>query len=267
VTLEAEWAAFGSAHPFATATLAGNPWRWVVAGQANDPPLLLLGGALGRAEFAFQQIELLARHCRVIAPDYPAVTTLAELTAGLTALLDREGVARAHVAGGSFGGFMAQALLAHAPERVASLVLSHTGAPDGRRRRAGWLRMIPGPVLRWLLRMRLGRTLGATHPFWRVHFARVVSSLSGADIASRAALQAEFGELPLPPRAWAGPVLLLAAADDPLLGPAAQAGLMARFPKAERFAFEGTGHAAALLEPEAYAAQITAFVRRHAATS
>ena len=265
MTLEAEWTAFRAAHPFVTATFAGRPWRYVVAGATTAPPLLLLGGALGRAEFTFQQIALLARDCRVIAPDYPAVATLHELTAGLVALLDREGVTQAHVVGGSFGGFMAQALLAHAAERIASLVLSHTGAPDGRRRRVGWLRAVPGPALRALLRLRLGRTLAAADPFWRVQFARLVASLSSADIASRAALQAEFGQLPPPPRTWAGPVLLLAAADDPLLGPAVQARLSARFPHAERHAFEGTGHAAALLAPEVYAGTITAFVRRHAA--
>ena len=265
MTLEAEWSAFCAAHPFQTATLAGHSWRYVVAGRATAPPVLLLGGALGRAEFAFQQILLLARDCRVLAPDYPAVATLGELTAGLVALLDREAVPRAHVVGGSFGGFMAQALLAHAPERVVSLVLSHTGAPDGRRRRVGWLRGVPGPILRGLLRMRLGRTLAGADPFWRAHFARVVSSLSRAEIVSRAVLQAEFGQLPRSLGAWAGPVLLLSAADDPFLGPAAQSRLAARFPHATRHAFEGTGHAAALLEPETYAGQITAFVGRHAA--
>ena len=265
MTLEAQWTAFRAAHPLSVATLAGYPWRYVVAGSATAPPLLLLGGALGRADFAFQQIVLLARDCRVLAPDYPAVGSLAELTAGLVALLDKEEVSQAHVVGGSFGGFVAQAFLAHAPERVASLVLSHTGAPDGRRRRVGWARFAPGPVLRALLRLRLGGTLGAADPFWRTHFARVVGALRGADIASRVALQAEFGLLGPPPSSWRGPVLLLSAADDPLLGPARQAPLAARFPSAERYAFERTGHAAALLAPEAYAGQISAFIRHHAA--
>ena len=246
-------------------TIAERRWQYRVAGPRTAPPILLLGGALGRAAFAFEQIGLLARDCFVVAPDYPAVDSLAEVTSGLLALLDHEKVRRAHVVGGSFGGFMAQALLARAPERFASLVLSHTGAPDGRRHWVSWVDVIPGPMLRGLIRVRLKRTLRAADPFWRDHFDRVVSSLSRADIAIRVRLQAAFGALSAPPPAWAGPVLLLAASDDPLLGPATQAPLVARFPGAERHDFAGTGHAAALLQPEAYASEILAFVRRHAA--
>ena len=264
-SLEGRLRTFQSDFPPREITVAGRRWQYRAAGPRTGPPILLLGGALGRAEFAFEQIGLLARECFVLAPDYPAVDSLAELTSGLLALLDREGVRRAHVVGGSFGGFMAQALLPRAPERVASLVLSHTGAPDGRRHRVGWVDLIPGPLLRGLLRVRLGRALRAADPFWRDHFGRVVSSLARADIASRVRLQAAFGALPAAPPSWAGPVLLLAAADDPLLGPAAQVTLAARFPGAERHAFAGTGHAAALLQPEAYANEVLAFVRRHAA--
>jgi 3-oxoadipate enol-lactonase len=264
-SLHARLQKFQAEFPPRELTVAERAWRYVVAGPRTGPPILLLGGALGRAEFAFEQIGLLARECFVLAPDYPAVDSLDELTSGLSALLDREGVRRAHVVGGSFGGFMAQALLARAPERVASLVLSHTGAPDGRPHRVGWVNFIPGAMLRGLLRLRLGGTLQAADPFWREHFERVVSSLSHADIASRVRLQAEFGALPPAPPSWAGPVLLLAAADDPLLGLAAQATLAARFPGAERHAFVGTGHAAAVLQPEAYAHEVLSFVRRQAA--
>jgi 3-oxoadipate enol-lactonase len=264
-SLEGRLQTFQADFPPRGITVADRPWRYIAAGPRTGPPILWLGGVLGRAEFAFEQIGLLARECFVLAPDYPAVDSLAELTSGLLALLDREGVRRAHVVGGSFGGFMAQALLVRAPERVASLVLSHTGAPDGRRHRVGWVDLIPGPMLRGLLRVRLRRTLRAADPFWRDHFERVVSSLGRADIASRVRLQAAFGALPVAPPSWAGPVLLLAAADDPLLGPAAQATLAARFPRAERHTFAGTGHAAALLQPEVYANEVLTFVRGQAA--
>ena len=264
-SLEERFRAFQVDFPPSGLTIAERRWHYLVAGPGTAAPILLLGGALGRAAFAFEQIGLLARECFVIAPDYPAVDSLAEFTSGLVALLDHEKVRRAHVVGGSFGGFMAQALLAHAPERVASLVLSHTGAPDRRRHWVSWVDAIPGPVLRGLIRARLKPTLRAADPFWREHFDRVVSSLSREDIASRVRLQGAFGALSAAPPAWTGPVLLLASGDDPLLGPATQAPLRERFPAAERHTFTGTGHAAALLQPEAYASEILAFVRRHAA--
>lgn len=262
--LEDRFQRFETEFPPRAITVGAHIWHYVVAGTPSAPPLLLLAGALGRAAFAFEQIELLSRECLVLAPDYPAVTSLDELTSGLLALLDTEGARRAHVVGGSFGGFMAQALLAQAPERVASLVLSHTGAPDGRRHRVAWIEAIPGTVLRWLLRARLGRTLRSADPFWQAHFERVVASLSRADIVSRVRLQAAFGAMPTTPPGWAGPVLLLTAGDDPFLGSTAQEALAARFPGAKRHSFTGTGHAAAILQPEAYASVILDFVRRHA---
>ena len=262
--LEGRYRSFQADVPPRWITVGGHRWHYVVSGPPGAPPLLLLGGALGRVAFAFEQIELLARECRVLAPDYPAVTSLDDFTSGLLALLDAEGIRRAHVVGGSFGGFMAQALLERAPERVASLVLSHTGAPDGRRRWVSWIEAIPGPALRWLLRARLGRTLRSADPFWHAHFERVVASLGRADIASRVRLQAAFGALPTALPSWTGPVLLLDAGDDPLLGPTAQKALAARFPGAERHSFVGTGHAAAILQPEVYANVILRFVRKQA---
>ncbi len=124
----------------------------------------------------------------------------------------------------------------------------------------GWARFLPGAVFRALLRFRLTRrTLRAASPFWPRHFARIVTSLRREDIVSRICLQSAFGALPAAPSEWTGPVLLLGATDDPLLGARAQEALRERFPRAERHAFRGTRHAAAVPEPEAYAHRILEF--------
>jgi pimeloyl-ACP methyl ester carboxylesterase len=261
--LEDELAEFRAAHPVRRLAHRGKAWRYYSAGQGGEA-VLLLGGALGLAEFAFQQIRLLEVHFRVLAPDYPPVPSLAELTGGLLALLDTEQIRTAHVVGGSFGGLVAQVLVRRAPERVASLVLSHTGAPDARRRRAAEVvALLPAPLLRAALKARLGRTLAATDPFWRRYFKGAVGRLSRADILSRIRLQAEFsaeaGYCPEDLTGWPGRVLVIEAADDPLFPPAAQQRLRALYPSAQVHQFRGTGHAAALLRPEEYASVLTRF--------
>ena len=263
VSLEHELSEFRASHPVRRLAHRGNEWRYYAAGQSGEA-VLLLGGALGLAEFAFQQIRLLERHFRVLAPDYPPVPSLAELTDGLLALLDTEHIRTAHVVGGSFGGLLAQVLVRRAPERVASLVLSHTGAPDGRRRSAAHVvALLPAPLLRAALKARLGRTLAATDPFWRRYFEEALGRLSRADILSRIRLQAEFsaeaGYRPEDLAAWPGRVLVIEAADDPLFPPAAQQRLRALYPLAQVHQFQGTGHAAALLKPEEYATLLTRF--------
>jgi pimeloyl-ACP methyl ester carboxylesterase len=262
--LERELAEFRGGHTPKSLTHRGVEWRYYVGGS-GDRVLLRLSGALGLAEFSFQQIRLFERQFRVIAPDYPPVSSLAQMTAGLFAILDEEGVDRADVSGGSFGGLLAQALVRQAPERVASLVLSHTGAPDGKRRSVATaiVAAMPMRLLRGLLKARLGKTLDAADTFWRRYFDRAIDQMTKADIVSRVRLQAEFGAWTWGPddlASWPGRVLLIEGEDDPLFPPAARARLRALYPSAQVYRFEGTGHAAAVLKPEEYAAVVTRFL-------
>lgn len=261
--LERELAAFRAAHAVRRLTHGGREWRYYAAGNGDDT-VLLLGGALGLAEFSFQTIGLLSPHARVVAPDYPPVSSLDEMIDGLAALADAEGIPRAHVVGGSFGGIVAQALVRRAPARVASLVLSHTGVPDGRRRRAGIaiFGMLPTALLRLALKARLGRTLDAADPFWRRWFEQAVDSLTKADIMSRIRLQAEFGAAHYAAGdldTWSGRILLIESADDPFFTAEARQRLHAIYPSAAVHEFKGTGHVAAILQPEAYVSVMTRF--------
>jgi aminoacrylate hydrolase len=263
--LDRELADFRATHAPRRLTHRGIEWRYFVGGR-GDRVVLRLSGALGLAEFAFQQIRLFEPRFRVITPDYPAVQSLGEMTDGLIAILDAEEVERAHVIGGSFGGLLAQVLVRRAPERVASLVLSHTGAPDGKRRSVATaiVAAIPQPLLRGLLKARLGRTLDAADTFWRRYFDVAIGAMTKADILSRVRLQAEFGGqagwTPDDLALWPGRVLLIEGEDDPLFPPAARVRLRALYPTAEVHRFQGTGHAAAVLKPEEYADVVTAFI-------
>jgi pimeloyl-ACP methyl ester carboxylesterase len=262
--LDRELAEFRASHAPRRLIHRGVQWRYFAGGLGNQV-LLRLSGALGLGEFSFQQIRLFESRFRVITPDYPAVRSLDEMIDGLIGILDAEHAARVHVIGGSFGGMLAQALIRRAPERVASLVLSHTGAPDGRRRAVGTaiVAAMPQPLLRGLLKKRLGKTLDAADTFWRRYFDGAIGELTKADILSRVRLQAEFGGKAWSPSdlaEWAGRVLLIEGEDDPLFPPAARAGLRALYPGAAVHRFHGTGHAAAVLKPEEYAEVVTRFL-------
>ena len=263
MSLAGELAAFRAAHPTRTVRSGGLQWRYIAAG--NGDPVLVLGGALGRAEFLFQVIGDLAKDHRVIAPDYPPARSLDEATTALADVLSAAGVDRVHVVGGSFGGVLAQAFARRFPERVASLVLSHTGAPPARGRggAVAVLRVLPGSWLRWMLRKRLVGTLAATDPFWRAQFSEAMDALTRDDIISRVQLAAAFagpdaapdGRGPLP-----YPVLILEADDDPLFTPAKRQALRAHYPNAAVHTFQGTGHAAALVDPAGYAVVVRRFL-------
>lgn len=103
------------------------------------PAILLLHGIPGNADALSELCGRLARHHRVIAPDLPGMGASqrevpdysAEVTArAMLDLLDKLGVARAHVVGEGQGGVVALQLASQAPGRVASLSLLSASGPQ-----------------------------------------------------------------------------------------------------------------------------------------
>ena len=100
-----------------------------VHGDAGAPALLF-GHAqiLSRAQYA-PQVEAFAGRYRVIAPDFrghgespvsPASYAMEDLALDVVALLDAEGIDRAHYLGSSLGGMVGFALALEHPSRLAS---------------------------------------------------------------------------------------------------------------------------------------------------
>ena len=103
--------------------MAGVPWHYITAGMAAET-LLLLHGGLRIAETAFVYVQIFEGSYRVIVPTYPPLRTMAEVTDGLAALLDTEGVDQSLVLGQSYGGTVSQVFLRRHPGRIKKLVLS-----------------------------------------------------------------------------------------------------------------------------------------------
>jgi 3-oxoadipate enol-lactonase len=101
-------------------------------------PVLVLGNSLGTTGDLWRaQLPALASRYRVLryehrghggSPAPPGPYQIGDLAGDVLALLDAEGVRRAHYAGISLGGMVGMALAASAPERIGGLVLACTSA-------------------------------------------------------------------------------------------------------------------------------------------
>ena len=108
-----------------------------VVRRGSGPPLLLLVGLGGRADFWADTIDHLADRFDCMSFDHRKVgdsvpsdvtTTVAVMAGDAIALMDRLDIARADIIGHSLGGAIAQHIAIHAPERVGRLVLSASWA-------------------------------------------------------------------------------------------------------------------------------------------
>lgn len=266
-TLANRLSEFRSTYSVAELEHRGVAWKYWRGGPAGEP-VLWLTGALGVGEFAFAHILGLEADFKVVIPDYPPVPSLDVIVDGLVAVLDAEGICAAHVVGGSFGGMVAQHLVRRHPERVSSLVLSHSPAPDPSYIRPAVIRvlslLLPEGVYRALFIRRLRGIFVAADPFWADYFDSTVARLTKADLVSRVTLANEFLQFDYGPgdvEAWAGRVLIVDSDDDPALNPGAPIVLRQLYPAAETHTFHGMGHSAPILQPERHAEVIRHFWR------
>jgi pimeloyl-ACP methyl ester carboxylesterase len=84
----------------------------------------------GAYDIWWQQMETLQDNYRVISVTYPAVNTLDEMEQGVMAILDAEGVEHFYLVGSSLGGYFAQYLVAHHPQMILGAVFANTFPPN-----------------------------------------------------------------------------------------------------------------------------------------
>ncbi|MBW7885249.1 MAG: alpha/beta hydrolase [Caldilineaceae bacterium] len=268
-----ELARFRTTHPSAHHLAGGLEWEYIASGIGGET-LLLLPGALGRAETAFHYVLAFEDRYRVIACTYPAAADSVErVVNGLASLLDAQHVARAHVVGGSFSGLVGQYMVAAYPERVASLILANSGAPFSHRHwHFTWisriLALLPQralyAVMQRSVRLFLARET-AEHEFWRAYFAEIIPTFTKAELLGRARLMAAM-TAPTQVAQWAqshyaGPVLIVDAVDDRIFGASQRAALRNKYPQARQVVLAAQGHSATLDRTTAYIASFEAFLQ------
>ena len=263
---------FRANHPCKQVAIGTIDWPYILAGQGKSV-ILLLPGALATAESAWQSILHFADCYRVLCPSYPPVVTIAELVDGIAGILEEEGLAKAHVVGGSYGGLVAQAFVRRHPGKTDKLVISHAGYPDAGRgakiaKAMRWLPLLPMGVLRLLAKKRLAGLLPKGHAetaFFRAYVQEVLQfQLTKESFLNTYRRVVDFDRnhrfSPRDLSDWPGKVLLVMADDDPATPDPVPQAMQALYPQAQVHIFSGTGHAAAILKRDEYYSLIEAFL-------
>ena len=258
-------------YPYRETSCRGSLWRYRAGGAPDHPTVLVLPGATLVPDPLFVVVQALGRQHRVIAPAYPPAGTMADLVAGVTAVLDAEQVATAHVVGSSFGGYVAQCLVRAHPERVDSLVLAQTG-----------VRHFIGPVplvllhavLRvapaWLVRSFTWRTwqtlladIGRDQQFWMALLRDILDhQLTKAHLVAVLAAIGDFTghHRPMPgDLEWKRPVLVLQSEHDRAFASQANE-IRAVYPTAAFQIVAGAGHGALFTHTDQYIDLLQAFL-------
>ncbi|MBT3316108.1 MAG: alpha/beta hydrolase [Anaerolineae bacterium] len=120
---------FREAHPVQQLDVEGVTWDYVAMGQGEET-ILFLHGMTGAYDIWWNQLNAFENDYRLISVTYPAVETFDEMSAGVLAILEKEGVDKFNVVGSSLGGYFAQYLLATYPERIERAVFANTFPPN-----------------------------------------------------------------------------------------------------------------------------------------
>jgi pimeloyl-ACP methyl ester carboxylesterase len=270
---------FRRTHPVKNLTFGGARWEYIACGRGVQT-LLLLPGALSAGESMFPLIEAFEKDYRVVAPSYALSLTMTGLCEGIAHVLETEGVGKAHILGGSYGGLVAQYFVRRYPGVACSLVISHTFVMTPRLEKplkvVGKLfPAIPRGLFVPLLKLRLNRMLlstlrAAKHPeyeFWRAYLNEAVASDRFRDVAVHQnkcllelARQAQFSADDL--SEWRGKILIIDSDDDPAI-PAKDRELLRRtYPQAQVQTFRDAGHASSILKREETFSVIKNFLGR-----
>jgi pimeloyl-ACP methyl ester carboxylesterase len=205
----------------------GTTWHYYRVGAGA--PILWLTGGLRRAALGFAFMERLATRHTVVAPDYPPVQTIDEFVTAFDTILQTEGIDTFALGGQSYGGFLAQAYLAHKTEAVERLILSSAGPADYGK---GWLpveyaiialvRLLPEKTVKNVLTGGLLKAITlpeAERAEWLEAINDVMQhDLARADVVSHFAVAADLIRkgivTPAAYQDWTGRVTVLSAEND-----------------------------------------------------
>jgi pimeloyl-ACP methyl ester carboxylesterase len=256
--------------------------HYVEAG-AGEPLVLIMGLGGDHTAWALQ-VPAFAQQYRVVSfdnrgagrtdqPDVPySIRGMAQDTIGL---MDALGIDRAHIAGASLGGMIAQELALSFPDRVRTLQLHCTlGRADAYVRWLGtcWRTMratlsredFTRTLMLWLfapvtfeqrpelVEMVVQTALANPYPASLVGFTRQSEAVGGHDTLAR------LGELRCP-------VLITVGAEDNLVPPRFSRQLHERIPGAELLVIPAAGHAYFMEAPQPFNEACLTFLAKHRA--
>ena len=240
--------------------------------------LLLLHAFPLNARMWEPQLSVMAQHgWRVVAPHYrgmdtssdePPATSMDDHAADVFDLLDQLHIEEAVVAGLSMGGYVAFALLRHAPRYVLGLVLADTRsqadtpeAVEGRKRLIAVAREKgPAAVAEEMLPKLLGETTRREQPDAIERVRQLILSSSSEAIAGAiTALMTRPDATPLLASIHC-PTLILVGEEDTLTPVAMSRDLQRGIAGSELAVIRRAGHLSSLEQPEAFNAELARFL-------
>lgn len=253
---------FRATHPYRKYDAGSVHWDYIASGE-GEHAILILGGGISVGETSFQTILRLERRYRVLSPSYPPVGNMRLIADGLAAILDREGIPRAHVFGHSLGAGVAHAFVRLFPDRVDRLALDGFGlyAPASLRMAKLFFKL-PGGLLKAYYRRAFRRLLAGADEDMRAFYKAYVEELFTRlhtnetligqfklllDIFDKANEYGIFQPVERP-----GKVLLILAEDDRGFKPAEREALKASYPDAQVHTFASGGHLSGFTHPEEF---------------
>jgi pimeloyl-ACP methyl ester carboxylesterase len=268
---------FRLTHPYKSLIVDDIDWEYISCGQGAQG-LLLLPGALSIGESMFPFISAFENEYRIIAPSYALSLGMAGLCDGIARILDAEGLQQVHVLGGSYGGLVAQYFVRRHPNKVRSLVLSHTFVLAAKYAKPLWIAgklfpALPRSVLAPIIRLRLEKMLlstlrAAKHPeleLWRAYLNEAIASdlLKEVFIHQNNCLltcvqQPQFTSEDL--KEWPGKILIIESEDDPAIGAKERKMLKSIYPQAQVQTFHDAGHASSILKREEVISIVRSFL-------
>ncbi len=244
----------------------------VIASGRNDaPPLILLHAANTSSTIWFPNISELSQHYRTYALDilgnagksvstHP-MPTQSDCAEWLGQVLDVLRIEETHIAGLSYGGWIALNFALHAPNRVKKTVLISPASPLVPFKKGFVLRLLPSalfpfsPVIAFGMQSLFGKGFGVNKKFMRqlVMAGKYCRILSGASPFPNVFSDDELRRIETP-------VLLLLGEQEVCFDPHAALGRAKNLiPNIESEIMPNVGHALTMEQPEITNARILAF--------
>jgi 3-oxoadipate enol-lactonase len=236
----------------------------------SGAPVLVLGNSLGTSRMVWdRQVAALGERFRLLRYElpghggssaWPEPYSIAELGAGVLALLDSAEIDQVAYGGISLGGMIGMWLAAHAPDRVAALGLVCTSAylppADNWRARADQVRAAGLAVIsaqsagRWFTAEFAEREPEVISSF--------IAELESTDPAGYAGCCLAIADMDLRADLTSikAPTLVISGADDPATPPEHGAAIAAGISGARQIVVEGAAHLANVSAPDEVSAAL-----------
>jgi 3-oxoadipate enol-lactonase len=263
-----------------TAYISGTP-RLAIDKQGSGPLLVFMHGIGGNRTNWHDQFATFATHFTVVSwdargygksEDYDGPLHPIDFSHDLQRLLDHYGTQKAHIAGLSMGGTIAQDFYSLYPERVATLVLCDTS--DGLNttmrpeQREEFIRLRLGPLLAGKEPKDMAPTVADTligRQSSRASWQRLVDSMAALHKESYIkTVRANTSRTDYPDaRQISVPTLLVFGEDDRLTPPAIGRAMQAKIPGAQLVIIPTAGHLSNIEQPEAFNQAVLDFLLKH----